>query len=265
MSNVLQPATALPDPALGLTPALRAVLLHAVCVPLAWLLAGSTPWWLAAESLFAAAGSLLLGFAPWWLPINALFVPALAAALAIDFHPAWALGAFLLMALSYWGVARTQVPLFLSGDAAVRALLHLLPQSPRPRLIDLGCGDARVLARVAAARGDAVCHGIEYAPLPWLAGWLRCLGRGARCSVRWGDFWTADLGGYDLVYAYLSPVPMARLWRKAGAEMRPGTLLISNGFAVPGVEPEAVVALGDAWAGRLYVYRMPGPAAAEGA
>jgi len=238
----------------------RALLLHALCVPLAWALAGGdgSSWWLAAESLLAAAGGLLLGLAPWWLAINLLFVPALALALAADLHHGWALGAFALMFLCYWGVGRTQVPLFFSADAAVRALLCLLPETPRPRLIDLGCGNGKVIAKLAAVRGDGSFHGIEYAPLPWLAGWLRCLPRRGRCSLRWGDFWACDLSGYDVAYAYLSPVPMARLWRKALAEMRPGTLLVSNSFAVPGVVPEAIIELEEAWAGRLYVYRIPG-------
>jgi hypothetical protein len=32
------------------------------------------------------------------------------------------------------------------------------------------------------------------------------------------------------VYAFLSPVPMAEVWRKASTELRPGALLVSNSF-----------------------------------
>lgn len=261
MLNLPHLPRALPEPApAALPPVMWAALLHAASIPVAWMLAGGNGgyWWLPVESLLAVAGTLLLGLAPWWLAINALFVPALTGALLAEASPQWAFAAFALMALSYWGVGRTQVPLFLSSAAAVRGLLRLLPESPRPRLMDLGCGNARVIAGLSAVRGDGVFHGIEYAPLPWLAGWLRSLGRRTRCVVRWGDFWTVSLDGYDVVYAYLSPVPMARLWRKATAEMGPGTLLVSNTFAVPGVVPESVIDLQDGWGGRLYVYRMPG-------
>ena len=34
-------------------------------------------------------------------------------------------------------------------------------------------------------------------------------------DIKWGDFWKADLARHDVVYAYLSPAVMPRLWRKA--------------------------------------------------
>jgi hypothetical protein len=61
----------------------------------------------------------------------------------------------------------------------------------------------------------------------------------------------------DVVYAYLSPVPMARLWCKVCEEMPSGSRFISNTFPVPGVEPERVVELDDFHHSRLYVYRVP--------
>jgi hypothetical protein len=47
------------------------------------------------------------------------------------------------------------------------------------------------------------------------------------------------------VYAFLSPVPMAEVWRKASTELRPGALLVSNSFPVEGVEPEQVIEVDD--------------------
>lgn len=261
MSTFLSLPKILPDHVrqTKLPPVVRAALLHAVCVVAALVL--SAGWskgfaWQGVEALLAVLGGLLIGLASWWIIINALFVPALSMALAADIPPYWALGAFSLMTLVYWGVGHTQVPLFLSSDTAARALLQLLPAAPRPRFLDLGCGDARLLARLAAVRRDGRFEGIEYAPLPWLAGWLRLLKSGLRCSVRWGNFWRRDLSGYDVVYAYLSPVPMARLWAKARREMRPGTVLVSNTFPVPGADAGEIIALDDDWGGCLYLYRM---------
>lgn len=247
------------SPLSGLPAAIRAAGLHAVCAPAGWLVAEAWPGlpaWQWLEAALAVLGGVALGLAPWWAAINAVFVPCLVGVLKVDVAPAWALAAFIVMVLVYWSVARTQVPLFLSSDAAISALLHLLSAMPQPRFLDLGCGTGHVIARLAGHRRDGRFDGIEYAPLPWLAARLRSLGAGGRCSVRQGDFWRWNLEKYNVVYAYLSPVPMAGLWQKARREMRPGTLLISNSFEVPDVTADETISLGGAWGGRLYVYRM---------
>ena len=59
---------------------------------------------------------------------------------------------------------------------------------------------------------------------------------------------------FGVVYCFLSPQPMAELWRKARAELRPGALFISNSFAVPGVSPDFTVEVGGRQ--RLLVWRM---------
>jgi hypothetical protein len=48
---------------------------------------------------------------------------------------------------------------------------------------------------------------------------------------------------------------MPALWNKIQREMRPGSLFISNSFAVPGVEANRVIELADARQTRLYCYR----------
>ena len=80
--------------------------------------------------------------------------------------------------------------------------------------------------------------------------------RNRALDVRWGDFWSTGLADYDVVYVYLSPAPMARLWEKARREMRPGSVLVSNGFCIPGVAPERTIAVGDAMDSTLFVWRM---------
>ena len=49
---------------------------------------------------------------------------------------------------------------------------------------------------------------------------------------------------------------MGDLWHKASREMRSGSLLISNSFAVPGVPPALTVATGAHGDSRLLLWRM---------
>ncbi|OQA30540.1 MAG: hypothetical protein BWY56_02482 [Acidobacteria bacterium ADurb.Bin340] len=50
---------------------------------------------------------------------------------------------------------------------------------------------------------------------------------------------------------------MPRLWAKACAEMRPGTLLVSHTFEIPGVAWEARLPLPGRPGAALLLYRIP--------
>jgi hypothetical protein len=257
-----------------LPPAVTAALLQITAVALTLLsvhLSGLHPSPLAFAllcGLLAASLSRFAGLARWWLPIQLLFAPALILMLALDIPPNFFLAAFLILLAVYWSTFRTQVPLYLSSEKVWRALEHLLPSpasgggaggegKPGFRFIDLGSGLGGVLTHLASARPDGQYAGLESAPLPFLWSWLRIkLGGYRNCNVRWGSIWDDDLAQYDAVFAYLSPVPMERLWRKARAEMRPGTVFISSTFAVPEQTPHETVQVDDLHRSTLLVWRM---------
>jgi hypothetical protein len=208
------------------------------------------------QGIFAAALGRGLGMEAWWIPIHALFVPGLVWMLASGLPPEYALVAFCLLLSLYWGVSRNRVPLFLSSQAAARGLAKLLPVGRSFSFLDLGCGLGGVLASLALERPQGRYFGIESAPVPFLLSWLRAgLVRGS-CRVSWGDFNALDLGRYDVVYAYLSPAAMGDLWRKARREMRPGSLLVSNSFAIPGVPATKTIATGTQDGSKLLLWRM---------
>ena len=219
--------------------------------------------WRAALPLSFVQGAVAAGLAAWrgaprwWWAIHAAFAPLVVLALRLPVPPLAWLAAFVLFAAVFWRTDASRVPLYLSNRATAAALAGLLPAGPC-RVVDLGCGHGGLLRRLAEARPDASFTGIEHAPLPWLIGRLRARQR-PNVAIRHGDFWRADLASADVVYAFLSPAPMARLWAKACAELPPGALLVANSFPVPGVTPHTTVDVGDRRGTRLYVYR---PAAA---
>jgi len=241
--------------------------------------------------LLAASLSRLAGLARWWLPIQLLFAPALILMLALDIPPGFFLAAFFTLLVVYWSTFRTQVPLYLSSQKVWHALETLLPSpasgvtsdltalsssrmasssirgagedgKPCFRFIDLGSGLGGVLTHLASARPDGHYSGVESAPLPFLWSWLRVrLGGYRNCKVHWGSIWdgsleACDLAQYDVVFAYLSPVPMERLWRKARAEMRPGTVFISSTFTVPDQAPQQKIQVNDLHRSTLLIWRM---------
>lgn len=192
----------------------------------------------------------------WWRLIHALFAPLLWAGLQLSIDPGWFLLGFMLLLLVYRGALSGQVPLYLSNPASVAAIASRIPANQRITLIDLGAGIGSSLIPLARLRPDCHFVGVENAPLTWLIGWFRTRGQ-QNLDWRWGSLWQASLGEADIVYAFLSPVPMPDLWDKARAEMRPGTLFLSNTFAVPEVEPEFVIDVDCTPARPLYGYRLP--------
>lgn len=205
----------------------------------------------------AAAFSRIAGLARWWLLIQFAFAPALVLMLALNIPPGFYLAAFVVMLVVYWSTFRTQVPLYLSSDKVWQALETQLPPEKPFTFIDLGSGIGGVLTHLAQTRPHGSYRGVESAPLPFLWSWLRIkLGRYAQCTVHWGSLWDCDLSKYDAVFAYLSPVPMSDLWLKANREMRPGSLFISNTFAVNDQPPQERITVDDLHHSTLYLWRM---------
>lgn len=188
----------------------------------------------------------------WWLPIHLAFMPLVVVVQRLGIAPGWFLATFVLLLLVFWRTDKSRVPLYLTNRATAAALLKLLPAAPC-RVIDLGCGDGGLLRQLVQVRPDCRFTGVEHAPLTWLIAQLRALGQ-PNLTIRHGDFWDEPLGAYDVVYAFLSPAPMPRLWIKAGAEMAPAALLVSNSFEVPGVEPDESLTVADRRNTRLFLY-----------
>lgn len=206
----------------------------------------------ASQGACAALVSHKLGAPRWWTAIHLGFFPLIVAAVQLGIPPLVWLGGFVLLLLLFWRTDKGQVPLYLSNRRTVCAIADMLPAGPCS-FIDLGCGTGSLLHYLAKARPDSTFAGIEHAPLPFLLAWLRSL-RSPNLTVHYGNFWHENLCDYQVVYAFLSPVPMAELWRKALLEMAPHSLLISNSFGIPGVAPDQTVEVPDRRRTRLLCY-----------
>ncbi|HSD39116.1 MAG TPA: class I SAM-dependent methyltransferase [Rhodocyclaceae bacterium] len=220
-------------------------------------LPSSSPMVLAAlQGLIAAFFSVGLRSARWWTPIHIAFLPCVVLAVESRLPPWVYLSGFALLVLVYWSSFRTQVPLFLSNKLTVHRLAACLPDRQPLTVLDIGSGTGSLVQRLARLRPDWQVHGIETAPAPyWLARHL-CR-KQANTHLSHGDFWQGSLHGFDVVYAFLSPVPMPALWAKALREMRPGCWLISNSFEIARATPERVVSVGDKRGTHLFCYRIP--------
>lgn len=171
--------------------------------------------------------------------------------------PGWVYPVALLgTLLIFGGGLASRVPLYTSSHAAWRALEELLPAPGPFRMVDLGAGLGGPLSHLARHRPESHFTGVEASPLTWLLAWLRVWPLRRNCRMAFGSLWRHPLHDYQVAYAFLSPAPMAELWAKARQEMAPGTIFISNTFAIPGAIAEREVQLPDREDARLLVYRL---------
>lgn len=143
-----------------------------------------------------------------------------------------------------------------SASIRVKTVLDRVPMAPGERLVDIGCGDGRVL-RGAKRRYGVRALGFEVNPLAYLLARLRTLGMSG-VEVRYADFWKAGLDEADIVFCYLFPDVMKRLAEKLETELRSGARVISCNFPLPGWTPLEVLHPDSSLHGDpIYLYRFP--------
>ena len=137
----------------------------------------------------------------------------------------------------------------------ILAFIEEVQMRPKQLLVDIGCGDGRVL-RKACKRYGVRAIGYELNLLAYLKAKLLCLGL-KDVAVKWRNFWTVDLSDADVVFCYLFPDVMRDLATKLKSELRPGAVVVSCNFDLPGFTPDQVLRPGNSLHNDpIYVYRL---------
>jgi SAM-dependent methyltransferase len=150
----------------------------------------------------------------------------------------------------------TQGALYVSTSRAkIAAFINAVPMKADQTLVDLGCGDGRVL-REAQKRYGVRTIGYEINPLAYLKARLFSFGPN-KIKIRHENFWEVDLSGADIVFCYLYPDVMEKLAAKLAAGLKPGAIVVSSNFSLPGFVPSKVLRLESSWHNDpMYVYQI---------
>jgi SAM-dependent methyltransferase len=138
----------------------------------------------------------------------------------------------------------------------VRAILDAVPMTENQLLVDLGCGDGRML-REAELRYGVRGIGYELNPFAYLIARLNCF-RLQDVTIRMCNFWNVDLGEADVVFCYLFPDVLQDLAQKLVREAKPGAVLVSCNFPLPGMTKERILHPNSSLHNDpIYIYRVP--------
>lgn len=204
------------------------------------------------QAILAVSLTILFKLPNWWRGIQ-FFIPiGLYFGLLIGFDPIWALIVFIFIWLVFANAFKERVPLYLTNNTTREALKTLVNERQDSKFLDMGCGLGGNVAFMSKQPSVVLSHGVETAPVPYILSRIITFFRGGRTFAL--DMWKADLSQYGVVYAFLSPEPMPKLWEKIKQEMLPGSVFVSNSFAIPGIEPTEVWELSDARRTQLFIY-----------
>lgn len=141
----------------------------------------------------------------------------------------------LILALGFGVAVLFGAPYLPIFNRDVEKLLDMLGPGEGKTLVDLGCGDGRVL--LAAAKRGYSAVGYEINPMMWAIARVRTWRQKDKISVKFSNYWSTDLGGYEVVFTFLIDHFMQKLEAKLVHELKPGAVLISYVFELPSKKP----------------------------
>jgi ribosomal protein L11 methylase PrmA len=125
------------------------------------------------------------------------------------------------------------LPFVATPDEEVERMIELSDVQTGMRTMDLGAGDGKVVIAMAKAGATAYVVEIQEKYVRRAKANIAQANVQGKAFVSAGDFWELDLKEYDIITIYCMAMLMERLSEKLTRELRPGTIVISNGFPIP--------------------------------
>jgi len=137
----------------------------------------------------------------------------------------------LVLVACFGGVLMVGAPYLPTLRPQVKIALELARLKPGKTLLELGCGDGKVL--LAAAKQGLNVVGYELNPILVVIARLRTWKYRRQVRVIWGNFWTQAWPPADAVFVFLLPKYMEKLNTKLLQYPHKPIRLVSYAFKIP--------------------------------
>ena len=152
----------------------------------------------------------------------------------------------LIVMACFAGVLLFGAPYLPTLKPQIKSALQLAALKPGQTLIELGCGDGRVV--IAAARQGLNVIGYELNPLLAIIAWIRTRHYRRQVKIVWGNFWRQPWPPAEAIFTFLLPRYMPQLDRHIRHRAAKPVKLVSFAFEIPRRKPDKVK-------NGLYLYR----------
>jgi SAM-dependent methyltransferase len=144
----------------------------------------------------------------------------------------------LALIICFAGVLLFGAPYLPTLTPQINTALKLANLKRDQTLLELGCGDGKVL--IAAAEQGLNVVGYELNPLLVLVAWLRTRRYRSQVKVVWGDFWTKEWPEADAIFVFLLNRYMAKLDKKCVQYSHKPLKLVSFAFQIKERKPDKI-------------------------
>ncbi|MDB5170493.1 MAG: hypothetical protein JWO35_187 [Candidatus Saccharibacteria bacterium] len=143
--------------------------------------------------------------------------------------------ALVILLVCFAGVLLVGAPYLPTLTPQVKAALELANLKKGDTLLELGCGDGKVL--IAAAKQGLQVVGYELNPLLVIICKIRTWRYRKQVRVIWGDFWQKPWPEADAIFVFLLPKYMSKLHKKCIQYEHNPVKLVSFAFPIKDVKP----------------------------
>ena len=145
------------------------------------------------------------------------------------------------------------VPCINTRDSKVDALIDNLDLDSGDIFLDLGSWFGEVISRVSKNFPKSKIIWYEASILPYLVSVFKKSKNKLTYSVKRQDFFTTDFSEATVIFSYILPKFMPKIWEKIKKECKSGTMFYSNAFIIPG---EKIYQTIHVEKGNIYVYKV---------
>ena len=163
---------------------------------------------------------------------------------------------WVLLSIVLWSI-RNGISPMPTSPLAKKRLFEALPLKLEGTVYEMGSGWGTLAFPLAKKYRNCRVVGIESSPIPFHFSRFRHLFFHARnLEFIHEDFMKTSIKDASLIVCYLYPGVMQKLKVKFEKELKPGTWVISNTFAIPGWDPYKAYDIGDLYGTKIYIYQI---------
>lgn len=152
---------------------------------------------------------------------------------------------------SIYTIIRTGVPWTKTPSENIIKIFSEINLPKNSLMYDLGCGDGRSMF-FAEKRGYRA-RGYELSLYPFLKCLIKKVFTGSSIEIKRKNFFNENIEDADLIFVFLVGAVMEKLGNKLNENLKPGAIIVSYGFEIPGWNPEKILNTNPS---KTYLYKV---------